>query len=147
MRYLEDRTAVRSGVRWHSIVATAIAPLLIACGGNPADLNGSQAGPSPLVLQDTSPGQLTVFVALDMGGYDAASREKTLIDVHLQHGGRPVKFVAGEQITCGGVGLTQFTGSFEGEFTTASIAGNTMDCVYRSGGQSAPLTIGIPPAL
>jgi len=45
------------------------------------------------------------------------------------------------------VTLKRFTGAFEGEFTTASIAGKAMTCVYNSGRQSAPLTVGVPEAL
>jgi len=119
----------------------------MACGGGATGISDSQAGPSPAVLKDTSPSQLTVFVAANMGGYDATTRDKTLIDINIQHGGRPVKFVAGEQITCNDVVLKSFTGSFEIEFRTASIAGKAMTCVYRSGQQSGSLTVGIPQAL
>jgi len=77
-----------------------MALIVIGCGGGETGLNSSQAGPSPTVLTDTSPGHLTVFVALNMGGYSAASRVKTLIDVNFQHSGRPVEFIAGERVTC-----------------------------------------------
>lgn len=136
-----------SGLRWRSLGAIGIAVVVIGCGGGQTGLNGSEVGPSPIVLKDTSPGQLTVFVALNMGGYDAATRDKTLVDVNFQHGGRLVEFIAGERVTCNDVALKRFTGSFEGEFLTASIAGKSMSCVYKSRQQSAPFTVGVPQAL
>ena len=126
-----------------SAIGTAL--IVIGCGTAPTGLNSSQAGPSPIVLKDTSPGQLAVLVGVNMGGYDP--RDKTVIFVTFQHDGRPVQFVAGETVACNSVGSKRFTSSFEGEFATASIAGKTLTCVYKSGQQSAVLNVPIPPAL
>lgn len=43
--------------------------------------------------------------------------------VGLMHDEHPVKFVAGEHVTCGGVVSKQFTGSFEGSFLTPNRIG------------------------
>jgi len=124
--------------------------LLAACGagGGQTGVDGSSVGPSPIVLQDTSPGQLSVYVAVSLGGYDISNRDKTRINVMFQNNGHPVKFVAGEKVICGGVTpLTRFIGAFEGTVPTASIAGRTMKCTYTSGQQSAALTFRVPKAL
>ena len=133
---------------WRSVAAGGIALLaLSACGEAHGDYTGSSLGPSPVVLTDTSAAQLTVSFALNMGGYDNTSREWTLVHVGLMHDGHPVKFVAGEHVTCGGVVSKQFTGSFEGSFLTASIADKPMTCTYTSGQQSASLTFRVPKQL
>lgn len=133
--------------RWCLVLPIGIGLLVGACGSSPAGLNDSEAGPSPVVLKDTSPGQLTVSVGVNMGGYDANARDRTLIDVNFLHDSRPVRFIAGEQLKCNDVPLKSFTGSFEIEFATMLIAGKAMTCVYRSGSQTASLTFDIPPAL
>ena len=55
--------------------------------------------PPPVVLKDSSPGQLAVYVNVSLGGYDASTRDGILITVNFQHDGRQVKFVAGEHVT------------------------------------------------
>ena len=123
--------------------ALAMAFLTVACG-NHGDHSGSQVGPSPVVLTDTSPKELAVTVAINMGGYEAATRDKTLIDIFFQHGGRPVRFVAGEGVTCGAVRLKW---SFKAEFVTSAVAGKPIICLYTSAHASAPITFQIPHAL
>lgn len=131
-----------------SIVALAfMAVAFSACCGPSHDLLSSQAEPSPVVLADTSASQLAVSVAVNMGGYDDSTRDKTSIDVFLQHNGRPVQFIEGEHVDCGGVPLTRFTGSFEAGYSTAAIAGRVMTCAYTSGQQSATFTFGVPQPL
>lgn len=131
-----------------SIVALALmAVAFSACCGPSHDLLSSQAAPSPVVLADTSAGQLALSVGVNMGGYDASTRDKTSIDVFLQHDGRPVQFIKGEHVDCGGVPLTRFTGSFEGGYSTAAIAGEVMTCAYTTGRHSATFTFRIPQAL
>jgi hypothetical protein len=100
-----------------------------------------------VVLADTSAGQLAVTVSLNMGGYDDATREKTIIDVFLQHDGKPVQFIKGEHVDCGRLPLTAFTGSFEATFATASIAGKVVTCTYTSGQQSTLFTFRAPQQL
>ena len=129
-----------------TLVAALAAAAVLGCGAVRPDLS-SQAGPSPVVLKDTSAGQLAVFVIVDQGGYNTASRDMTRIDILFQHGGRPVNFVAGEQVVCAGGTLTRFTGSFEGTFPSASIANRAMTCVYMSGPQSASLSFHVPARL
>jgi hypothetical protein len=128
-----------------TIVAILLAALAFACGGGPPELT-SQAGPSPVVLSDTSAGRLDVFVRLTMGGYDPATRDRTMIDVNFEHGAHPVRFVADEHVVCGGLALQRFTGAFEGTLPTASIAGTVMTCAYTSGEHSAPISFRVPQA-
>jgi hypothetical protein len=129
-----------------TIVVTLAAAAAFACGSGPPDLT-SQAGPSPVVLTDTSAGQLSVAVGLNMGGYDSASRDKATIDVFMQQEGRPVKFVAGERVDCGGSALTPYTGSFEVTVSTVTIAGALVTCTYTSGQQSVQFRFRVPEAL
>jgi hypothetical protein len=131
---------------WRSVAATGMALIVLGCGGRQTGLD-SQVGPSPVVLKDTSPGQLAVSVALNLGGYDTSTRDKTVLDVNFQQSGRPVEFTGGESVTCTGVALKRFIGSFEVTLPTASIAGRAMTCVYTSGQQSAPLTFRVPKEL
>ncbi|MGH7761757.1 MAG: hypothetical protein ACREOY_10150 [Candidatus Dormibacteraceae bacterium] len=126
-----------------TIVVALLAASACACGSGPPDL-ASQAGPSPVVLTDTSAGRLAVSVRLTLGGYDTPTRDRTMIDVNFEHGGHPVRFVADERVACGGVPLQRFTGAFEGTVRTSSIAGALVTCVYSSGGQSAPISFLAP---
>jgi hypothetical protein len=121
--------------------------MLSACGAAHDDFNGSSAGPSPVVLKDTSAAQLSVIVALNVGGYDNTTRDSTRFDVMFESDGHPVRFVAGEGVACAGVALKAFIGSFEGSFATASIADTVMTCRYTSGQQSASLTFHVPKRL
>jgi hypothetical protein len=107
---------------------------------------GSQVGPSPAVLEDTSPSQLDVLVTAQMGYIDQGA-DQTLIDLTFQHDRRPVKFVAGELMKCNDAPVKSFTGSFELELPTISIAGRQVKCLYRSGGQTASVSFELPPRL
>jgi hypothetical protein len=128
-----------------TILVGLLAASALACGGGPPNL-GSQVGPSPVVLSDTSASRLAVSVRLTLGGYDTPTRDRTMIDVIFEHGGHPVQFVAGEKVICAGVALQRFTGAFEGTVSTASIAGTAMTCTYTSGLQSAPISFRVPRA-
>jgi hypothetical protein len=133
---------------WRSVAASGIALIMLsACGAAHGDFNDSSAGPSPVVLKDTSAAQLSVIVALNVGGYDNTTRDRTLVDLMIQADGHPVRFVAGEKVACGEVALKGFTGSFEGSFATASIADRVMTCTYTSGQRSASLTFRVPKQL
>jgi len=128
----------------------ALALVVVAmpgCGGGHEELLHSQVAPSPVVLADTSAAQLAVTVSLNMGGSDSSSRDKTTIDVLMQHDGRPVQFIKSERVDCVGVRLTAFTGSFDTTVSTASIAGKSVSCAYTSGRKSTPFTFRVPQAL
>lgn len=120
--------------------------LTVCCGGSTGRLD-SQVGPSPVVLTDTSPGQLSVFVAITLGGYEATSRDSGMVHVSFITGDRPVKFVAGERVTCAGIGMTPYVGSFEEGFAIDAIAGKPMTCDYESRKDSAQIVFGIPKRL
>jgi hypothetical protein len=121
--------------------------LILGCGAIHGDYPSSQIGPSPIVLSDTSPGQLGVLVGLNMGGYDAATRHTTQMHVSFQHGDRRVNFIAGEQFACNGVVPKRFVGSFEFSHPTEAIAGKVMTCLYTSGQQSTSISFKVPPEL
>src|SRR5258706_7741790 len=55
----------------------------------------SYAGPPPIILRDTAPGQLALSVNLGFGGYDAVTRDTAELDVVFASRGRTVQFVAG----------------------------------------------------
>jgi hypothetical protein len=131
---------------WRAVAASVLFMMAAGCGAGPANTAGvqSQVGPSPVVLADTSPGQLQVSVMLSTGGYDVATRENTRIDVAFSAGGHPVKFVSGERVTCDSVGLIQYTGTFEGTFVTAVIAGKPLTCRYLHGAKSSSIEISVP---
>jgi hypothetical protein len=130
-----------------SLALIAGSLILAGCGGVHGDYTSSQSGPSPIVLTDTSPGQLAVLVGLNMGGYDAATRHTTLMHASFQHGDRPVNFIGGEQFVCDGVVPKRFIGSFELSYPTDAIAGKAMKCVYTSGQQSTSISFKVPPEL
>ncbi len=126
-------------------LAGALAAVAFAAGcGTAGEFKSSQAGPSPVVLADTSPGQLQVGVYLSMGGYDPTRREGAILDINFTSAGRTVSFIRNEAVTCNGTALTRYTGAFEVTFRLGDIAGNAMKCVYASGNQSASITVMVP---
>jgi hypothetical protein len=60
-----------------TIVVIVVAVTALACGGGPPQLT-SQAGPSPVVLSDTSAGRLAISVRLTLGGYDTVTRDTSV---------------------------------------------------------------------
>jgi hypothetical protein len=133
---------VRKGSR---AFAGALAAVAFAAGcGTPGEFNSSQAGPSPVVLADTSAGQLQIGVYLSMGGYDPTRREGAIVDINFTAAGRPVSFIRNEAVNCNGTALTRYTGAFEGTFRLGDVAGKAMKCVYVSGNQPASITVLAP---
>lgn len=135
-----------------SLLAIAIGVGLVVSGcatsGNTID--GSQVGPSPVVLEDSSPAQLGVFVSLNIGGYDVASRNQAVLDINFQHAGSPVAFIADERVTCNGVTLKRFQGGlFEFHFAVdpLPVVPAGIACTYSSDGHSAALSVPVPPML
>lgn len=134
------------GSRCVSVIAVLL--LVCGCGGSLGGVTSSSIGVAPVVLSDTSPGQLQVFVAITLGGYNPATRETASIDINLQSSGRPVKFVADESVSCGaGTALKRFIGSFEGTFRKAEVEGKTVICQYTTGQVTTPLVFRVPAGL
>jgi hypothetical protein len=123
--------------------ALAFAALAAACGGS-SGLMSSQAAPSPVVLADTSPGQLQIGLFISMGGYDRSTRDGARVDINVTAGGHPVRFTRNEGVTCNGTALTRFVGAFEGTFPLDRISGKPMTCEYVSGTKSASVTLPVP---
>ena len=123
-----------------------LAMLLLAssCRGSLGPTNASSVASAPVVLKDTSPSQLRVFVGLTLGGYDSSTRDRALIDVSFQANGRPVRFVADEAVTCDETALNRFIGAFEATLSRTMIEGKTMSCRYCYGQRSAPIAFGVP---
>ena len=129
---------------WRRLAGLGVALTILGCGGGQAGLHSSASYPLSVVLKDSSPGQLAAYVNVSLGGYDASTRDRILITVNFQHDGRPVKFVAGEHVSCGEVALKPFIGGFEADASTASIAGRAMTCKYVSGEHSATFAFRVP---
>lgn len=132
---------------WRSLFLLPLALLVAGCtGGNSGQTTDVSIAPDPIVLKDTSPGQLALFVSISMGSYDPANRDTTTIHLGIEAQGRPVQFGADEKMTCQGTPLQRFTGAFDGTFPTAAIADNPMICTYTSGQSSATVTFTVPAA-
>jgi hypothetical protein len=104
-----------------------------------------QAGPPPVVLEDTSPGQLAAQVNLTMGGYDPATRDLAELSIVFLHQGQWVRFVRGERLTCNGTILPGPGTAFDLKVPAATIGGKQVACTYVSGGKSATLVFTAPP--
>lgn len=104
-----------------------------------------QAGPPPLVLADTSPGQLAAQIHLAIGGYDPASQNLAELSIVFLHQGRWVQFVRGERLTCNGITLPGPGTAFDLKAQTETIAGKQVSCTYTSGARSATLIFTVPP--
>jgi hypothetical protein len=104
-----------------------------------------QAGPPPVVLDDTSPGQLAAQVHLTIGGYDPANQNVAELSIVFLHGGRWVRFVRGERLTCNGISLPGPGTAFDLKLPADTIAGKQVACTYTSGAKSATLLFTAPP--
>ncbi len=132
---------------WRALFILPLMLLVAGCTGvNSAQTTDVSVAPDPIVLRDTSPGQLALFVALNMGSYDPATRDMTTIHIGIEAQNRPVQFVADEKMACQGTPLQRFIGAFDGSFPTAAIAGKPMLCAYTSGQTSATVTFTVPAA-
>lgn len=125
---------------WEVVFLLSLALALAACGGI------ADYVPQPVVLPDTTPAQLDAFLAVTMGGYDAATRDMTQLHVGFAAGGRPVQFIADERVVCNGVTLQRFVGSFDAMVPTTTVAGKLLSCTYTSGHSSATFTLTVPAA-
>ncbi len=106
----------------------------------------SLAGSPPLTLRDPSPSQLTVFVAVQIGGYDAVTRDKTTIDLLFSSKGRAVQFAGSEQLVCNGKALPLHSRPEDSQIAgpTSALEGQTFHCTYSAGHTSATLTFTVP---
>jgi hypothetical protein len=129
--------------------------LLAACGtsdtGSSQDTGippgqASEAGPPPLILRDPSPSQLSLFVAVKIGGYDAVTRGKTTIHLLFSSKGRAVQFAGSEQLVCNGKALSLHTLPLDSQLAgpTSALEGQTFHCIYSAGHTSATLTFTVP---
>jgi hypothetical protein len=105
-----------------------------------------KAGPPPVVLDDTSPGQLTAQVHLTIGGYNPAAQNVAELSVVFLHQGRWVQFVRGERLACNGMSLPGPGTAFDLQVPVETIGGKQVACTYTSGARSATLTFTAPPA-
>src|SRR5260221_713924 len=106
----------------------------------------SLAGSPPLTLRDPSPSQLTVFVAVQIGGYDAVTRDKTTIDLLFSSKGRAVQFAGSEHLVCNGKALPLHGRPEDSQIAgpTSALEGQTFHCTYSAGHTSATLTFTVP---
>jgi hypothetical protein len=103
-----------------------------------------RAGPPPITLKDTSPGQLSLVMSLEIGGYDAQSRDMTGMDVVFMHQGRVVQFVAGEHLSCNGLAVPGYGSNFYLKVPSETFSGKLITCTYASGKTSATFTFTCP---
>jgi len=119
-------------------------------GPSPTPSSGSTtiidgpSGPPYVTLKDTSPGQLSLFMGLTIGGYDAQSRDITEMDVGFTHEGQIVQFAAGEHISCNGLAVPGYGSNFDLKAPSALFSGKLITCTYFSGKTSATFTFTCP---
>ena len=108
--------------------------------------HASEAGPPPLTLRDPSPSQLSVFVAVQIGGYDAVTRDKTTIDFLFSSQGRAVQFAGSEQLVCNGKALPLHSppDGIQIVGPTSTLQRQMFHCIYSAGHTSATLTFRVP---
>lgn len=104
-----------------------------------------QAGPPPLVLEDTSPDQLAAQIHLTIGGYDPATQNLAELSVVFLHQGLWVRFVRGERLSCNGIALPGPGTAFDLKVPAETIGGKQIACTYTSGARSATLVFTAPP--
>jgi hypothetical protein len=131
--------AARSSTR-ASPATTATVPAA-APGGTASD---SFAGPPPIVLKDTAPDLLALSLYLTVGGYDAATRDTTELDVVFARQGRTVRFVAGERLACNGRALPSYGTNFDLKVPSELFSGKLVTCTYTSGTRAATFTFTAP---
>jgi hypothetical protein len=97
-------------------------------------------------LRDPSPSQLSVFVAVKIGGYDAVTRDKTTIDFLFSSQGHAVQFAGSEQLVCNGKALPLHSPPQDSQIAgpTSALQGQRFHCTYSAGHTSATLTFTVP---
>ncbi len=128
-----------SATRSSSPATTATTPTLPS--GGTAD---SFAGPPPIILEDTAPGQLALSLSLIVGGYDAATRDTTELDVVFASQGRTIQFVAGERLACNSLALAGYGTNFDLKVPADVFSGKLVTCTYTSGTRAATFTFTAP---
>lgn len=108
----------------------------------------SLSAPAPVVLRDPSPTQLAVLVAVKIGGYDAATRDKTTIDFLFSSKGRVVQFAGSERLVCNGKAVSLRGQSQDNQIAgpISALSGQTFRCTYSAAHTTATLTFTVPPA-
>jgi len=104
-----------------------------------------QAGPPPVILQDTSPDQLAAQVHLTIGGYDPATQNLAELSIVFLHQGHSAQFVRGERLSCNGITLQGAGTTFDLQVPAETIGGKQIACTYTSGARSATLVFTAPP--
>jgi len=128
---------------------------LVACesdsAGNSQDTgippaNASKAAPPPISLSDPSPSQLTVFLLMQIGGYDAQTRDKTTLGFLFSSKNRTVWFVGSEQLICNGKAVSLHTQPEDPQIVqpTNVLEGQPFHCTYTTGHTSATLIFTVP---
>ena len=86
-----------------------------------------QAGPPPVILQDTSPDQLAAQVHLTIGGYDPATQNLAELSIVFLHQGHWAQFVRGERLSCNGITLQGAGTTFDLQVPAETIGA---DCLH-----------------
>jgi hypothetical protein len=87
---------------------------------------------------------LALSLSLQLGRYDAATRDTAEMDITFSHQGHAVKLVAGEHISCDGVALPSYGTNFDVKWPAEVVSGHVVTCTYTSGNASATFTFTAP---
>jgi len=136
------------------VVTNAASPLPTASPSprpSPPNSAGSfsiidMTGPPALIVKDTSPNNLGVSLSLNVGGYDASTRNLTELAISFSSQGRWVQLVADESVTCNGIALPRGGATFDVKVSTETFAGKLVTCTYVSGRSSGTITFTAPVA-
>jgi hypothetical protein len=94
---------------------------------------------------DTLPGQLDLFVSLNIGGQEADIRDMMELDVHFEIEGSIVRFPTGrERVVCNGVVLPNYRANFDLKVPSEVFSGKHVTCTYISGAASATFSFTCP---
>ena len=128
-------------MRYFSLVTILIVMVaLVGCTASATQVD--RVAPST-ILADTSPAQLDLMVHLTLGN-DVTMPHQSQLTIIVSHQDKLVQFTRDEQMTCNGLTLGRFMGSFEEEVAVANLAGLPLRCTYTSGQTSAMLTATVP---
>jgi hypothetical protein len=87
---------------------------------------------------------MALSVSLNMGGYDAATRDMLELDVAFTIQSNPVQFSHGESVTCNGVALPGYGTNFDLKVPSEVFSGKLVTCTYAAGKTSATFSFTCP---
>ncbi len=143
---------------WRVVAVFVIALLLSGCA--PQHATGS-ARPTPTASStaagfpadatpwdsssDVLPGQLDLFLSLNIGGQEANIRDMMELNVHFEIEGSIVQFPTDrERVSCNGVALHNYRAVFDLKVPSEVFSGKHVTCTYTSGAASGTFSFTCP---